>query len=570
MGVADGVLWETCAVDDCRGSRLGAEGHCLLHCSDEALDEVLPKGEAPVELDARGVVFDQHSLTRVLGALPLHADQRRWLGSARFDGATFLHEVSFDETTFAGPASFAGATFKGDARFGGATFGGGVSFEDASFGRQAWFVGAGFRGSSSFADATFEGPAWFQRTTFSGSARFDRAAFSQNVTFNGAAFSSESSFAEAAFGGLAVFDKAAFGAVSSWDGARFSVEGQGPPAAAVPTPEAPAPSFGGGGIPEALVETSHPARRARAKRSRGDGSRLTNVLIPLLGLAVVAATAFVILRPDSGPVATEQLVSTTTTDPRDPTNQNEAARAASSTAPPSTLQALGSDTAYKFDFVGPTGKPARYNPCAPLRYVVNPSGAPDSWRTVLQEVVDEVSRATGMKLEMVGETDEVAVVTDSSRPSPTGEYTKTIRRAPFQPTRYPNAWAPLLIYWTELTVGPGAKPGFDTTGIGASERRSTTDGSPVYVTGVIALASDLEPRLLKPVLMHEFGHVLGLDHTDDPKQLMAASHDKPVAAWGAGDLSGLNKLGVGGGCINPPLPSLAPQTVITTPIQVGP
>jgi hypothetical protein len=45
------------------------------------------------------------------------------------------------------------------------------------------------------------------------------------------------------------------------------------------------------------------------------------------------------------------------------------------------------------------------------------------------------------------------------------------------------------------------------------------------------------------VLMHELGHVLGLDHALDRKQVMEASAALPAAVWGAADLRGLRKVG---------------------------
>ncbi len=45
------------------------------------------------------------------------------------------------------------------------------------------------------------------------------------------------------------------------------------------------------------------------------------------------------------------------------------------------------------------------------------------------------------------------------------------------------------------------------------------------------------------VLMHELGHVVGLDHSPDRRQIMFASSSLPAAVWGAADLRGLRKVG---------------------------
>jgi hypothetical protein len=46
------------------------------------------------------------------------------------------------------------------------------------------------------------------------------------------------------------------------------------------------------------------------------------------------------------------------------------------------------------------------------------------------------------------------------------------------------------------------------------------------------------------VLLHEFGHVFGLDHVDSPRELMSET-DHDVMSFGPGDLEGLRLLGQG-------------------------
>ena len=45
------------------------------------------------------------------------------------------------------------------------------------------------------------------------------------------------------------------------------------------------------------------------------------------------------------------------------------------------------------------------------------------------------------------------------------------------------------------------------------------------------------------VLMHELGHVVGLNHSPDRRQIMYGSSYLPASVWGAADLRGLRKVG---------------------------
>jgi hypothetical protein len=50
------------------------------------------------------------------------------------------------------------------------------------------------------------------------------------------------------------------------------------------------------------------------------------------------------------------------------------------------------------------------------------------------------------------------------------------------------------------------------------------------------------------VLMHEFGHLVGLAHSRNSLQVMYSGGPLQAAVWGAADLAGLRKVGRSAGC----------------------
>jgi hypothetical protein len=192
------------------------------------------------------------------------------------------------------------------------------------------------------------------------------------------------------------------------------------------------------------------------------------------------------------------------------------------------------------------GRPMRYDPCTPVHYVVNASLAPANGLADLQEALRRVTAATGIPFEFDGYTDEVPVS----------------HRGLVENPRYPKQWPPVLIGW----VKPGQTDLFSGGAVG--EGGSTwygVPGSQVYVTGVVALDATQNSQLAAGfggdseggVLMHELGHLVGLDHVTDPAQLMYPTVTDKPAAYAAGDLAGLQQLGRTAGCLAVPAPPWA-------------
>lgn len=176
-------------------------------------------------------------------------------------------------------------------------------------------------------------------------------------------------------------------------------------------------------------------------------------------------------------------------------------------------------------------RPVTYSPCRRLAVVVNPSGAPSGAMAAVREAVARISAASGLSIQVTGTTDEA--------------YRE--KRKAYQPNRYGERWAPILVAW----AGSGRIPEFDhgAVGFGGSVAIDPALGPASYVTGAVVLdrewfADSANSAYLPEVLLHELGHVVGLDHVADDEQIMweGGLHG---ADLGPGDLAGLARLGRG-------------------------
>ena len=178
--------------------------------------------------------------------------------------------------------------------------------------------------------------------------------------------------------------------------------------------------------------------------------------------------------------------------------------------------------------------PVAYDPCRPIHVVENGRTAFMGSRELVQEALDAVSAATGLIFAYDGPTDE-----EPSR-----------ERAPYQPERYGERWAPVLIAWSD----PARNPELQGTVAGlAGSSWVTVDRGSVYVTGSIELDGPQLAEIVlgfdgvadaRSVIEHELGHLVGLDHVDDPTQLMNPTGGA-VTTYAEGDLTGLWHLGQG-------------------------
>ncbi|WP_051441668.1 matrixin family metalloprotease [Arthrobacter sp. H14] len=177
-----------------------------------------------------------------------------------------------------------------------------------------------------------------------------------------------------------------------------------------------------------------------------------------------------------------------------------------------------------------------YDPCRPLHYVIRDENMPDDGERMITEAIASVSAATGLQFVYDGLTEEDPLE----------------RRDLVQEDLYGDRWAPMLIAWVTPEEEPEVAGG--TIGLGGSSFVSSSGSPTAYVSGAMMLdAPQIEDlagfpggyEQARAIVMHELGHVVGLDHVNDPSQLMYAESNLEVTSFGAGDLTGLAKLGQG-------------------------
>jgi 5-hydroxyisourate hydrolase-like protein (transthyretin family) len=177
---------------------------------------------------------------------------------------------------------------------------------------------------------------------------------------------------------------------------------------------------------------------------------------------------------------------------------------------------------------GTKARPAHWQTCT-IRYQVNPRGMPAQGMSDLREAFRRVTQVSGIKFRYVGR----------SRAVPHLGYGGP------GTNRMVVAWA--------APAATGGLLGPFTGGVGGTRRTS----SGRILTGYVVMSTQFTKTAVPGfgtgaphgmVLMHEIGHVVGLDHYNNRSQVMHPSAALPAAVWGAGDIAGLRQIGKVGGC----------------------
>jgi len=182
---------------------------------------------------------------------------------------------------------------------------------------------------------------------------------------------------------------------------------------------------------------------------------------------------------------------------------------------------------YEFALMQPDGRePVTWDPCREIPYVVNPDGAPAGYAGVVTAAVADIARASGLRFAYAGTTAD--------------------RRFSDRSGALDSTPPPVLVAWASPDEVPDLAG--DVAGLGGAEAAHLERDRLTYVTGVVVLDrgpfATMGSNLQRAVVTHELGHVVGLDHVDDPGQLMYETTTSQ-STLGAGDLDGLARLGNG-------------------------
>jgi hypothetical protein len=203
--------------------------------------------------------------------------------------------------------------------------------------------------------------------------------------------------------------------------------------------------------------------------------------------------------------------------------------------PPQSLSAAAaaSPGVFRFSDHDRKGRPVRWPSCRPIDLVVNFAGAPATAERDLNSALREVTKASGLQLHLRGRT--------AVRPASRGW--------PYGLMAGPTGWPPVLIAWT--APGTPGLPDDGSAAVTTTVTMETAAGDPVLVAGELVVNRRKNQLfsgrdgLGKILFEHELGHLLGLDHVNDPHEVMYP-WVRSLPGLGRGDVRGLRLAGQGG------------------------
>jgi hypothetical protein len=191
------------------------------------------------------------------------------------------------------------------------------------------------------------------------------------------------------------------------------------------------------------------------------------------------------------------------------------------------------------------GVPVRWDPCQTITYAINADDADSPIAPDLRRALQRVTEVTGIRFESVGTTREGFLHAYQRM-----RFARVIRRAE------------LILIWVDhddyreilrRLHDPRPSIAFAKTMKGLYANRDQ------YFGGIIVMDDDAtsvrgfgSTYAHGAVLLHELGHIMGLDHVKDPDQLMYSGRNPRwnLHDFGPGDLEGLRLLGEDAGCLD--------------------
>jgi hypothetical protein len=176
--------------------------------------------------------------------------------------------------------------------------------------------------------------------------------------------------------------------------------------------------------------------------------------------------------------------------------------------------------AYAFINTGSDGTPTRWSPCLPIHWQLSQSvDTPANVLPVLQTAFSKLSTATGLQFVYDGTTGERAA---ARRASPVyGDYSGKPVLVDFEASNGPdmcgNLGCTYPVYYPDFNLMVNATVVLNKT--------ATLNWASVGSMGSVAL--------------HEFGHVVGLNHVSNSSMVMNATMAQAFSDYAPGDLDGL-------------------------------
>jgi hypothetical protein len=181
--------------------------------------------------------------------------------------------------------------------------------------------------------------------------------------------------------------------------------------------------------------------------------------------------------------------------------------------------------------------PARWDPCRPVRIGVHlGTGGPAFALAELQAALAQVTWWTGLELRVVGEVPQYRSDDPASVP----------------------AGVDAVVQFESFAASPDVAGHAAAVGLGGGAALWGPSGQAGRIVfGIVRVNTDhpLVPGFgrtgLRQVLLHELGHLAGLDHVPAADQVMyPTTQTRPIVGYGAGDQTGLLGLGAWQGCVD--------------------